>query len=505
MDVQMEPCMQTSRIRHALSSAQLFIERCLMNLEPRASLATNKTKQWEWMKRYRVWEANRKVFLFPENWLEPELRDDKSPFFKDVESELLQSDITEDTAAVALLNYLSKLEEVAKLEPCGIYHSPADPQQRTGEVNHVVARTAGANRKYYYRRREYGYWTPWEQIKLDIEDNPIVPVVWNNRLLLLWLRIMKETSVNPNDLPVNNTSGDAISGLSLAEIEANAKSFAQSSAKVKVQAVLCWSEYYNGKWQPAKTSDIARPEELGMFDAIGKGAFDRSKLRLSTSEWGDALNIGIGGQGGGSFFMYNTHSLPLRREDVSGLLVFFIGPNRHLDVSGTSFAVTYSDGLLHLNPAGGVSGQPIDRTVLRNQDFGGTSDRVVEPRHPKPDEWDAPFFYEDSRHVFYVTTTEKLVPISEHRGYGIIPGGVTTFVPEIPPLLVEYEPRPGPKFWGDGDPVGPDIRVTNPDPLRRLISEDANIRQGIGATGAVQFGNTLIGPQGAMKGTRNKT
>ena len=103
MDVQMDPCMQTSRIRHALSSVQLFIERCLMNLEPRVSPAAVNAKQWEWMKRYRVWEANRKVFLFPENWLEPELRDDKSPFFKEIESELLQSDITEDSAATALL------------------------------------------------------------------------------------------------------------------------------------------------------------------------------------------------------------------------------------------------------------------------------------------------------------------------------------------------------------------------------------------------------------------
>jgi len=29
---------------------------------------------WQWRKRYRVWEANRKVFLYPENWVEPELR-----------------------------------------------------------------------------------------------------------------------------------------------------------------------------------------------------------------------------------------------------------------------------------------------------------------------------------------------------------------------------------------------------------------------------------------------
>src|SRR5439155_5575804 len=105
---------------------------------------------------------------------------------------LLQSDITEERAVTALLNYLSKLEEVAKLEPCGIYHIPADPAKRTGEINHVVARTAGAHRKYYYRRYEYGYWTPWEQIKLDIEDNPIIPVVWNDRLLLFWLRILKK-------------------------------------------------------------------------------------------------------------------------------------------------------------------------------------------------------------------------------------------------------------------------------------------------------------------------
>ena len=202
MDVQMEPCMQTSRIRHALSSVQLFIERCLMNLEPRVSPAAINAKQWEWMKRYRVWEANRKVFLFPENWLEPELRDDKSPFFKEIESELLQSDITEDSAATALLNYLSKLEEVAKLEPCGIYHMPGSRKaMRTGEIDHVVARTAGAHRKYYYRRFEFGYWTPWEQIKLDIEDNPVIPHVWNGRLLLFWLRILKQAPLDPNALP----------------------------------------------------------------------------------------------------------------------------------------------------------------------------------------------------------------------------------------------------------------------------------------------------------------
>ena len=30
--------------------------------------------RWEWRKNYRVWDANRKTFLYPENWIEPELR-----------------------------------------------------------------------------------------------------------------------------------------------------------------------------------------------------------------------------------------------------------------------------------------------------------------------------------------------------------------------------------------------------------------------------------------------
>ena len=32
-----------------------------------------KESDWEWLERYRVWDANRKIFLYPENWIEPEI------------------------------------------------------------------------------------------------------------------------------------------------------------------------------------------------------------------------------------------------------------------------------------------------------------------------------------------------------------------------------------------------------------------------------------------------
>jgi hypothetical protein len=32
------------------------------------------TQVWKWLRSYRVWLANLKVFLWPENWLEPDGR-----------------------------------------------------------------------------------------------------------------------------------------------------------------------------------------------------------------------------------------------------------------------------------------------------------------------------------------------------------------------------------------------------------------------------------------------
>jgi hypothetical protein len=29
---------------------------------------------WKWRKNYRIWDANRRIFLYPQNWIEPELR-----------------------------------------------------------------------------------------------------------------------------------------------------------------------------------------------------------------------------------------------------------------------------------------------------------------------------------------------------------------------------------------------------------------------------------------------
>src|SRR6188768_1769315 len=81
---------------------------------------------WKWMKTYRVWEANRKVFLYPENWIEPELRDDKTPLYRSLEDELAQREVTTEAAERAVTGYLERLDELARLEVVAMLHQKDD-------------------------------------------------------------------------------------------------------------------------------------------------------------------------------------------------------------------------------------------------------------------------------------------------------------------------------------------------------------------------------------------
>lgn len=426
MDVQIEPCMETSRIRNAISAVQLFIERVLMNLEaPVVSPAVIDRAQWDWMKRYRLWSANREVFLWPENWLEPELRDNQSSFFRQTMAELLQSDIADETAASALLGYLSRLEEVAKLQPCSIHYVEGDPDPGD-EVAHVIARTPGAQRRYYYRRLEFGMWTPWETVDLDIEDNPITPVFWKGRLLLFWLKLLN-TSAPPQ--PGTTTDDVPLTSLTTGQV----KSDAGQNVKVVPQAALCWSEYYDGRWQPPKTSDVNSPTSFGTsFDSNGEGAFKRDLLVLGETTEGDALRVRIAGQGNGSsFLVFNTHSLPQRREDrktdppdVEDFAQYI----REIDAVDENLSIDYR-----------TQDASTSRAVFTRKETGPV--RITAPfgyayfagelqSSLIRDPWSAPFFFEDVRHAFYIGTNEAHDSVAdENSSFGVL-------TPQVDPIPI---------------------------------------------------------------------
>ena len=239
IDVEMSACMLTSRLKQAAASAQLFMQRCLLNLEVDILAKTDldpKWRQWKWMKQYRVWEANRKVFLYPENWIEPELRDEKSPFFKDLENELMQNDVTNDTAEQAYLNYLEKLDKVANLEIRTLYNQVISQDE---SVLHVFGRSRSsmAPEHYYRKRINGGRWLAWEKVELDINANHLVAGIQNRRLYLLWPQFLEKAD-QPSSFPIP---------------KADQTINAQPTKYWEVR--LCWSELKKGKWAPKTLSD----------------------------------------------------------------------------------------------------------------------------------------------------------------------------------------------------------------------------------------------------------
>ncbi|TVQ06948.1 MAG: hypothetical protein EA361_18945 [Bacteroidetes bacterium] len=234
LDVQMNACQLTSRIVQATNAIQHFVQRTLMGLEPNAIQGENTDaahwKQWEWMKNYRVWEANRKVFLFPENWIEPDLRTDASPFFKDLTQELLQGEINQENVQKAYSNYFSKLDEVSRLDIRGIYEERIPGA--SGVVTHVFGRTRGNPSSYFYRKRNADRtWSSWQPIEAGITGNHLLPAVIHGRLLMFWAKF---TEVQAGITP----AGDPIK---------------------EWEVHLAWSEYKNNIWQaPKETTESIR-------------------------------------------------------------------------------------------------------------------------------------------------------------------------------------------------------------------------------------------------------
>ena len=204
IDVELEGCARTTRVAAAISSAQLYVHRCRMNLEQdRRSPGDPKHAhvvpslvppgEWTWRRNYRVWEANRKVFLWPENYIEPELRDDKTPLFRELEDELLQKEIDDQNVLDAYATYLRGFEELAHLRIAGAFHQ-ADA---TTDILHLFAAAHGDPPIYYYRtvenlrtvtrEDERGVvWSPWEKIDVQISSRGVAPLVLRGRLYLFW-------------------------------------------------------------------------------------------------------------------------------------------------------------------------------------------------------------------------------------------------------------------------------------------------------------------------------
>ncbi|MFN7094946.1 MAG: neuraminidase-like domain-containing protein, partial [Burkholderiales bacterium] len=200
IDVEVSGSVQTSYIKEAISAVQLYLYRCRNHLEIGIEVEEELNTWWPWMEHYRVWQANREVFLYPENYIQPELRTHTTDQFTQLANELQQSNLTASAIDQVVKTYIDGFSEVATLNIVGsyLYTSGSNEQQL-----YLVGRTTTKPYTYYYRtatlfhadNKYTAVWTPWVKIDLQIKSNVVSSVFAFNKLFLFWTEIKQAPSL----------------------------------------------------------------------------------------------------------------------------------------------------------------------------------------------------------------------------------------------------------------------------------------------------------------------
>ncbi len=191
LDVSIEGCGRTTRVLSAISSLQLYVHRAQMQLELAADdlvevnfAPQDSAAEWDWRRNYRVWEANRKVFLYPENYLEPDLRDNKTHLFKELEENLLQVNLTKESAEAAYKKYMTGFSSLAKMRISAVYYCKQEQNY------YLFGSTLDQQPKHFFRKLKYPrIWTSWLPIDLPIDAKRLNATHYQGKLYLFWISI----------------------------------------------------------------------------------------------------------------------------------------------------------------------------------------------------------------------------------------------------------------------------------------------------------------------------
>jgi hypothetical protein len=464
LDPGMEPVVQTSRIQLAISSVQLFVQRCLLNLEARVPpAAILSARDWDWMKRYRAWEANRKIFLYPENWLEPEFRSGKTHLFTELEGALLQGEISNDSAEDAFFKYLQGLEAVARLQMVSMYIEELDDG---GRILHVIGRTHATPHKYFYRRYANRAWTPWEPVGAEVQGDHVAAVKWHGRLHLFWLTFLEQAE--------HTASPDA-------KIKDLVEKTEAEMLKKRIEVRLSWNSYADGQWTTYSSGAeyIDKPFD-GDFDPMMVAVWVSKEDPVDGRE--GALRINVGSPIDQAFRIATRNSPPAVVGPASQPPESYFWPPLWrewgwMKTTTVPLSIMYGEG-----ESSPESSHPI---------LGGTpngpyrlllSDNRL--RLPRPDiaPLYSPFFYEDDACSFFVVP-EVTTSIEEGDTSGWDGGHVD--LGDIGPLDIPVDGGvPDPRL----DPGDPWASHEVKDP-RDWVTDPATL---------LRFEDRYIGPEGGL-------
>ena len=482
IDPGMEPVVQTSRLRLAISAVQTFIQRCLMGLEDDVAPSAINAAEWEWMKRYRVWEANRKIFLFPENWLEPEFRDDKTHLFSELEGALLQNDITNDLAEDAFFVYLRGLGEIARLEIVSVY-TEEDEADAQANVLHVIGRTYNLPHAYFYRRHAHGMWTPWEKVEVEIEGDHVVAAVWRGRLWLFWA-VFLEKPGEPGTMP-KDLRDTKMNEVTIGEF---GKASASGTPARNVEVRLNWSEYFQGEWTSRESGAFGDPISV----TVTSDAYKKAPIWVHKVEQGGeegAVHVCLGSPIDKSFRLAGRNDVARPAAPRTDPGIPYYASQDHVSAA----FVTHSD----LDEDAGLFVYGAYARIVESNT--GSIQCVTVDNRPSAPTWYIgrfinPFFCQDGKHTLFAEPDLSEPGIDQWEGW-------TTFFIYIPPPFVP----------SDDDSHGGiqiarqhrQIELAPPEVISQNFGDaihdiDIPADWTINDITLIEFGGRLIGPNGPL-------
>ncbi|KAJ8130432.1 hypothetical protein O1611_g3199 [Lasiodiplodia mahajangana] len=268
IDVMTGPSMRTSRLKQAISTVQTFMERCILGLEQHNGISNTAIdrEDYEYLVRYRLWEANRKLFLYPESWIDPTLRDDKSEQFQALEAAISQGKPTEDSVSQAVSEYIYSMHNLGNLEIQAYLWDRYDPTGKKSRL-HFFARTIAAPWQFYYRTldlmgdkgKQVAFWKPWEKMSVDIQVHQvsddafnkfynsgcyIVPAMLGGRLFVFLPHFTSSTLRDPMDASMKDKTPRTLADEKVSD----------STKRKQWQMSMGWTEYRKGKWTKKQVS-----------------------------------------------------------------------------------------------------------------------------------------------------------------------------------------------------------------------------------------------------------
>ncbi|WP_314420556.1 neuraminidase-like domain-containing protein [Pseudescherichia vulneris] len=191
----------TSRVAQAMSSIQQYINGITMNMEPGYQtqyLDQDNINSWkEGLSQYDIWAGEVELDTYPENYIDPTLRQSQTAYFKDLITDLNQNTINSDTAQQAVMNYLNKFEQVANLTIVSGY---LDSTDQTSGTYYFLGKSTTSPVQYYWRSFDMDLnvdnvasssaWSEWYPMNTAINEEALQGIprltYFNNRLYLFW-------------------------------------------------------------------------------------------------------------------------------------------------------------------------------------------------------------------------------------------------------------------------------------------------------------------------------